>query len=161
MLIPTVIMGILAIILLSIGYFRGEGEHLLGLKSGMKMTIQILPLILLAFIVAETVRILVPHELLSKWVGKESGLRGVLLGTVAGALAPGSPYTNLPIAAGLLHSGASVGTAVAFLTGWSLWSLARLPLEVSIMGWRFTLIRIVSTFFFPPIAGLVANRFFS
>jgi len=46
-------------------------------------------------------------------------------------------------------------------SGWSLWSFARLPIEVSIMGWKFTLIRIASTFFFPPIAGLIANRFFS
>jgi hypothetical protein len=28
---------------------------------------------------------------------------------------------------------------------------------VGIMGWEFTLIRIASTFFFPPIAGLIAQ----
>jgi len=50
---------------------------------------------------------------------------------------------------------------VAFLTGWSLWAVSRLPLEVGILGWKFTLIRIASTFFFPPIAGLIAHMFFS
>jgi uncharacterized membrane protein YraQ (UPF0718 family) len=161
MVIATVIMGLLAIILVFIGYYRGAGEHVLGLKSAMEMTIQILPLVILAFIVAGMIQILIPQELLSKWIGKESGMRGILIGTLAGGLAPGNPYVNLPIAAGLLRSGASVGAMVAFLTGWSLWSFARLPIEVSIMGWKFTLIRIASTFFFPPIAGLIANRFFS
>jgi uncharacterized membrane protein YraQ (UPF0718 family) len=154
-------MGLLAIILVFIGYYRGAGEHVLGLKSAMEMTIQILPIVILAFIVAGMIQILIPQELLSKWIGKESGMRGILIGTLAGGLAPGNPYVNLPIAAGLLRSGASMGAMVAFLTGWSLWSFARLPIEVSIMGWKFTLIRIASTFFFPPIAGLIANRFFS
>jgi len=161
MLVATVIMGLIAIILVFIGYFRGGGEHLLGLKSAMNMTIQILPLVIFAFIVAGMIQILVPHEFLSKWIGKESGLRGILIGTVAGGLAPGGPYVSLPVAAGLLRSGASIGTMVAFLTGWSLWAVSRLPIEVSIMGWKFTLIRIASTFFFPPIAGLIANRLFS
>jgi uncharacterized membrane protein YraQ (UPF0718 family) len=121
------------------------------------MTVQILPLLIFAFIVAGMVQVLVPRELLSKWVGAESGMRGILIGTVAGALAPGGPYVSLPVAAGLLQAGASVGTTVAFLTGWSLWAVSRLPMEVGIVGWRFTLMRIVSTFFFPPIAGLIAQ----
>lgn len=161
MVIATVIMGLLAIILVFIGYYRGAGEHIIGLKSAMEMTVQILPLVILAFIVAGMVQILIPQELLSKWIGRESGIRGILIGTVAGGLAPGGPYVSLPIAAGLLRSGASMGTMVAFLTGWSLWAVSRLPLEVGIMGWKFTLIRIASTFFFPPIAGLIANRLFS
>ena len=161
MLIATVIMGLLGIILVSIGYYRGGGEHVLGLKSAMNMTVQILPLVIFAFIVAGMIQALVPHEFLSKWIGRESGIRGILIGTVAGSLVTGGPYVSLPIAAGLLRSGASVGTAVAFLTGWSLWAFARLPIEVSMMGWKFALIRIVSTFFFPPIAGLIANRLFS
>lgn len=161
MVIATVIMGVLAIILVSVGYYKGGGEHVLGLKSAMNMTIQILPLVILAFIVAGMIQTLVSHEFLSKWIGKGSGIRGILIGTVAGGLTPGGPYVSLPIAAGLLRSGASIGTMVAFLTGWSLWAIARLPIEVGIMGWKFTLIRIVSTFFFPPIAGLIANKLFS
>jgi len=50
---------------------------------------------------------------------------------------------------------------VAFLTGWSLWAVTRLPLEMGLMGWKFTLIRLACVFFFPPIAGLIANKFFS
>jgi len=157
MLVPTIIMGALALIFFLIAYYKGEGQHVIGMRSALRMTVQILPLLIFAFIVAGMVQVLVPQEILSEWVGAESGMRGIFIGTVTGALAPGGPYVSLPVAAGLLQAGAGVGTMVAFLTGWSLWAVSRLPMEVGIMGWRFTLIRIASTFFFPPIAGLIAQ----
>ena len=160
MLIPTLIMAVLALILFAVGYCKGQGQHLAGMRSALTMTGGILPLLICAFIVAGMVQTLLPRELLSKWVGAESGMRGVLIGSVVGGLAPGGPYVSLPIAAGLLRSGASIGTMVAFLTGWSLWAVARLPMEVGILGWKFVLIRIASTFLFPPIAGFIAQTFF-
>jgi len=155
MLIPTIIIGFLALIFISIAYYKGQ--HIVGLKAALNMTIDILPLLVFAFIIAGMIQVLLPKELLSKWIGAESGFRGILVGTVAGACAPGGPYVSLPIAAGLLRSGANIGTMVAFLTGWSLWALARLPVEIGIMGWKFALIRFISVFFFPPIAGLLAQ----
>jgi uncharacterized membrane protein YraQ (UPF0718 family) len=157
MLVSTLIMGGLALILLGIGYHRGAGQHVAGLKFALRVTVQILPLLVCAFIVAGMVEVLLPRELVSRWIGVESGLKGILLATVAGGLCPGGPYVSLPIVAGLLRSGASIGVVVAFLTSWSLWAVARLPMEVGILGWRVTLIRVASTFFFPPIAGLLAK----
>jgi len=161
MLIPTVLMLILAIILLFIGYYKGQGQHILGMKSALSLTIEILPLLIFAFIVAGMIQILLPPELLSRWIGAESGMRGILVGSVAGGFAPGGPFVSLPIAAGLLRSGASIGTMVAFITGWSLLAFSRLPMEVGILGWKFTLIRLLSTFFFPPIAGIIAQAIYT
>ena len=160
MLIPTIILGVLAIILVLIGYWKGEGQHVRGIEYGIRMTVSILPLFIFAMIVAGMVSALIPQEVLTKWVGVESGMRGILIGTLAGGFSPGGPYVNLPIVAALLNSGASAGTTVAFLTGWSLWAVARLPMEVGILGWKFTLIRLASTFFFPPIAGFIAQTLF-
>ncbi len=155
MLPTTIIMGVLAFILLLIGYFKGQ--HITGIKTAFNMLIEVTPMLIFAFIMAGMAQALLPKEFLSKWVGAESGMRGILVGTVAGALSPGGPYVNLPIVAGLLRSGASIATMVAFLTGWSLWAIARLPMEIGILGWRFTLIRFASIVVFPPIAGLIAQ----
>jgi uncharacterized membrane protein YraQ (UPF0718 family) len=160
MIIPVAVMGVLAIILVFIGYYKGEGQHISGIKSGMSMTLWILPLLVFAFVVAGMVQVLLPDELLSRWIGAESGMRGIIIGTVTGALAPGGPYVSLPIVAGLLKAGAGAGTMVAFLTGWSLWAVSRLPMEIGVLGWKFTLIRLACTFFFPPIAGLIAQLLF-
>lgn len=161
MLIPTVIMGILALILFAMGYFKGEGQHITGMKSALSMTIEIIPLLIFAFIIAGMVQVLISQETIARWVGTESGMRGILIGSVAGGLCPGGPFVSLPIAAGLLKSGASTGTMVAFVTGWSIWAVSRLPMEVGILGWKFTLVRVVSTAFFPILAGLIAQVFFA
>ena len=161
MLIPTIIMGVIAIVLAFIAYGKGGGEHILGLQSAGGMLLQIVPLLIFAFIVAGMIQVLIPTEMISTWIGAESGFRGLLIGSALGGLTPGGPYVTLPIAAGLLRTGASIGTMVAFLTGWSLWAITRLPLEMGLMGWKFTLIRLACVFFFPPIAGLIANKFFS
>jgi len=161
MLIPTIIMACIAVLLVIVGMNKEGSVHIIGLQSAFKMTYQVLPLLIFAFIIAGMIQVLLPQDLLNKWVGAESGIRGILIGTIAGGLTPGGPYVSLPVIAGLLKSGAGVGTMVAFLSSWSLWAVARLPMEIGILGWKFTLIRLFSTFFFPPIAGLIAQTFFT
>jgi uncharacterized membrane protein YraQ (UPF0718 family) len=154
---PTVVMFLIAVALFILASLKGEGKNVAGLKSAWEMTWQILPLLLFAFVTAGLVQVLIPREVIAEWVGDESGIRGILIGTLAGAFTPGGPYVSLPVAAGLLKAGAGMGTMVAFLASWSLIAVSRLPLQIGIMGWRFTLIQLVSVMIFPPIAGLIAN----
>ena len=161
MLIPTIIMGVIALVLLFIGYQKGGGEHILGLKSAGNLVIQILPLLIISFIIAGMIQALIPGEIIARWIGVESGFRGILIGIGMGSLTPSGPFVSMPIAAGLLRTGAGVGTMVAFITAWSLIGIHRMPLELGILGWKFMLIRLACVFFFPLIAGLLANVFFS
>ena len=96
------------------GYHNVRGEHISGMKLAMNMTVGILPLLFFSFIVAGMIQVLIPREFLSTWVGEESGIRGICIGTIAGGLAPGGSYVGLTIAAGLLRSGASAGLRLRF-----------------------------------------------
>ena len=162
MLVPTLIMAGLASTLVFFGYYRGEGHHIAGMQVALRMMVQMLPLLLFALVVAGMIQVLASQQqgLVSKWLGSDSGIRGILIGSVVGSLTPGGPIVTVPIAAGLLRSGVGVGAVVAFLAGWGAWSVGRLPLEVGILGWKFTLIRIASVLLLPPIAGLIAQTFF-
>ncbi len=153
---PTLIMGIIAAVLVGAGYFHGR-QHMEGLSEAARMLIEILPLLIFAFITAGMAQTLLPEKALSAWVGEESGFKGIMLGSFAGALTPGGPYVSLPIVAGLYKAGVGIAPLVAYLTGWSLWAVSRLPLEVGILGWRLTIIRLASVLIFPPIAGLLAK----
>ena len=153
MLIPTLVLAVVACSLLVWGKSRGLGEEITGLQTALKMTVEILPLLFFAMITAGMVQALIPQDTIARWVGESSGWRGIWVGSLAGGLAPGGPFVSLPVAAGLMRSGAGIGTMVAFLTGWSLWAFSRLPMEVGILGWKLTLIRFLSTLIFPPIAG--------
>ncbi|MFQ6084178.1 MAG: permease [Candidatus Aminicenantia bacterium] len=161
MLTATLIMAILALVSTFFVFKRGQGEHIKGLTTAGKMIVQILPLLIFALILASMIQILMPKELILRWVGQESGIRGILIGSIAGGLMPGGPYVAFPIAAGLLKIGASIPTMVAFLTGWSLYALSRLPLEVGLIGYKFVLIRLACTLLFPPLAGLISLLIFS
>ena len=158
MLIPTIIMGVIAVGVSIIAYQRNQ--HVEGMKAAFSMIIEILPIVLFAFVIASMIQVIIPKELIEKWVGEESGLKGIFIGSLAGALTPGGPYVSFPIAAGLMRSGASIGTIVAFVSGWALWGMSRLPLEIGILGWKFAAIRFLSVFWVPPIAGMIANFLF-
>jgi len=155
--LTTIIMAVLSLVLFTVALIQGQGSHLEGLKIGWRMTIEALPLIILAFIAAGLLQTLIPRDIVSRWLGNESGIRGLLVGSFAGAMTLGGPYVSYPIAAGLYKSGAGIGTMVAFISGWSLWSFGRLPLEIGLMGWRFTIIRYASILFLPPLAGVIAS----
>lgn len=156
----TIIMIALAVILTVAAYFRG-GVHLAGLKLGAKTIWDNLLLLLASFAVAGLARVLIPKGLISQWLGAQAGFKGILLGCIAGGIVPGSPYSVFPIIASIYEAGASIGTIVGFITAWSLWSVSRLPLELSIIGPKVTLARVLSTLIFPPIAGLIAHLFFT
>jgi len=160
-LIPTIIMGVIAVALVIIAYVKGNNLHIEGLKAGGNILLDVLPMLIFAFIIAGTLPLLIPSDVISNWLGADSGIRGVFIGTAVGGFMPGGPFTAMPIAAGLLQAGASIGTMVAFMTGWSLWAITRMPIEIGLMGWKFTAIRLACTFLFPIIAGLLANLFFS
>jgi uncharacterized membrane protein YraQ (UPF0718 family) len=157
----TIVMVIIAVALLVVAYFMGNNLHISGLKKSGEMLIQVFPLLIAAFVIAGMVQVLIPKEFIVKWLGPESGLKGIALGALAGGLTPGGPVINFPIVASIYKSGAGIGTVVAYVTAWSLVSVVRFPLEVSLISPKFAFIRLACTFFFPPLAGLIAHAVFS
>lgn len=131
-----------------------------GLAAGGVMMGKVLPLMITALVLAGMIQVIISRETVSKWLGKDTGIKGILLAGVAGALIPGGPYVYYPIAASILLSGAGIGTVVTFVMAKKLWSLLRLPMEMALLGVEVTVVRIIVTLVFPFIAGIVANTFF-
>ena len=117
----------------------------------------ILPRVVLALIAAAFITELVPPQWIASVIGHESGVTGILLGSVFGGLMPAGPMTSYPAALFLWQSGAGAPQMVALLTGWSVFAFHRvLAFELPIMGWRFTVLRLIATALAPPLAGLLA-----
>lgn len=160
MFVTTIVMIILTVIFGSVALLKGKLIFLSGVNSGLKLFLGILPMLFFAFILAGFIQAMIPKEAINRWIGKEAGLKGIFLGCIAGSLVPGGPYTSFPIVAGLVKTGASIGTVVAFITAWSLWAFTRLPIEIGVVGIKMTLVRLGSTFIFPPLAGIIAQTLF-
>jgi len=153
----TLVLAAVAAALLAIAFWRGRGLPLAGLCAAARTLWLNLPIVLLGFVIAGLVQVLVPRELISRWLGAQAGPKGVLMACVVGGLVPGSPYAVFPIVAGLYRAGAGLGAVVAFVSAWSLWSVSRLPVEMALIDPRVALIRYGITFLVPPAAGLIAN----
>ena len=62
-----------------------------------------------------------------------------------------------PIVAVLLKSGAGVAQMTALVAAWNVFAFHRtLPMELPIMGGYFVSLRLMSSLFIPPLAGLAA-----
>ena len=153
----TILLAAAAAVLFLIALRQGPDVAMDGLLAAWGTVRRNLILLIVSFILAGLVQVLIPHDLITRWLGAESGARGVLIGCVVGGLVPGSPYATFPIVASLHQAGASIGAVVGFVTAWALWSVSRLPVEIALIAPRPALIRYAVTFVVPPIAGLLAD----
>jgi uncharacterized membrane protein YraQ (UPF0718 family) len=153
----TLVLTVAVVILLAVAFWRGRGLALAGLSAAARTLWRNLLMLLLSFVIAGLAQVLIPRELISSWLGAQAGVKGVLIGCVLGGLVPGAPYAVFPLVAALYQGGAGLGSVVGFVSGWSLWSIQRLPVEMALIGPRAALVRYAVTFVVPPLAGMLAN----
>jgi len=154
----TLILGAIAGAMLVISFCRGGGDLALkGLEAAGNTLWRNLIILLLGFVIAGLAQALIPQDLITRWLGEEAGIKGILLGCVAGGLVPGAPYAVFPLVATLYREGAGMGTVVGFVSAWSLWSVTRLPVEIALIDPKPALMRYALTFVVPPLAGMLAQ----
>jgi uncharacterized membrane protein YraQ (UPF0718 family) len=138
----------------------GEATFLHGFTGDLSLMEYLLPRIVLAMFVAGLVEALLPKDKVAYWVGSESGMRGILIATAAGALTPGGPMTSFPFVVALYMAGADRGSLVAYLTSWSLLGFQRVMVwELPLLGPEFAALRLLANLPLPIIAGILARKF--
>jgi uncharacterized membrane protein YraQ (UPF0718 family) len=115
----------------------------------------------LGFLLAGICDVLVPAATLTRWLGDERPLRGILIGWGAGLIIPGGPYLLFPMVANLFGKGVGAGPLIALVTAKTLMSPIRmLTYEAPLVGWPFTLARFVPGIFLPPVVALIGQWLF-
>ena len=154
-------MLILSIILGGIAYHKSPQLPVQAIKSGGGLLLRLIPVLILAFFVAGLMEVLLPQEILVRWVGAESGFKGILIGTGLGAIAPGGPFIQFPIVATMFKAGAHIGPLIAYLSAWALIGINRvIAFEIPLLGFHITLTRLLCSFIFPIIIGYLAKFVF-
>jgi len=153
-----------AIMFLAAGivYYRRGAQHVLDiLAKDSALAIDIAPKVLAAVLLAAWLRRLLPKEVIARHFGHRSGLRGMSLAVVAGAILPGGPMTAFPLAVAFSQGGAALSVIVAFLTSWLLLSANRTIvwemafIDTHLVGWRLLLCLPV-----PFLLGLAAHHLY-
>jgi uncharacterized membrane protein YraQ (UPF0718 family) len=136
----------------------GQARFLSILTDDILLFGAMLPKVLAGSLIGAFVTLLLPRETIVKWVGTESGITGILVATIAGAILPGGPFTIYPVAGSFLVAGADVGAACAFVISWTLIGYTRaIVWELPFFGLDFVTWRILFSLPLPILSGLLAR----
>src|SRR5215211_6045782 len=155
----TAIIAAVSIIAGTIVYFRDGSEKFVAiLSSDLWLFGGMLPKMAAGCLIAAFVTRLLPREVVARVVGSESGIVGLFIAMMMGAVLPGGPLTIYPVAGAFLLLGADVGTAIAFITAWNLLGYNRaLIWELPFFGPEFVAWRVLICLPLPIIGGLLAR----
>jgi uncharacterized membrane protein YraQ (UPF0718 family) len=159
--ITTIVLAVLAVAFAVVAYLKDPSLPWVGARNGLSMLWFVLPRLIPALILAGMLQVLVPQEVVSRHLGREGGLRGIFIASVAGILTPGGPMVTVPFLVALANSGAAMAPMVAYMTSWSLFGMQRIiAWEAPLMGWRFVAVRVLPSLAFPVIAGWLVKTFY-
>jgi uncharacterized membrane protein YraQ (UPF0718 family) len=157
----TLVLAALAVVLATIAYVKDPGLPLVGARNGLAFLWFIIPRLVPALIVAGMIQVLVPQETVSRYFGHQAGIRALVVATLAGMATPGGPMVSMPFMVAAANSGAGLPALVAYMTAWSLFGLQRIiAWEAPLMGWKFVITRVASSFAFPVLAGWLVATFY-
>ncbi len=129
------------------------------LVEDLQLFATILPKVAAGCLIGALVRLLVPRELIVRWVGAGSGITGLAIASAVGAVFPGGPFTIFPLAGAFMLIGADRGAAVAFVNAWLLIGLNRAIIwEMPFFGPDFVLARALLSLPIPILTGLIARH---
>ena len=118
----------------------------LGLKSfniafsSFKQMLQVVPPIM---ILLGLMDVWIPRETMIKYMGENSGIKGVSLAMLIGSIAAGPMYAAFPFTKVLLKKGVKFSNIIIFMNAWCVTKVSTLMFEFSSLGYKFTLARLL------------------
>ncbi|MEA2820903.1 MAG: hypothetical protein QOJ86_2907 [Bradyrhizobium sp.] len=136
---------------------RGRTVLVSSAREGTMDFIHIVPRIALGVIGSGYIAAIIPQEVITGWLGPDSGWSGVLAAVIAGAATPGGPVVGFSIGAVALKSGGGAPQVIAYVVAWALFAFQRLILwEIPFMPARFVWFRAAVSVPFPFLAAAIA-----
>jgi len=156
----TLVLAGLALVFAVVAYFKDPSLPLIGARNGLSMLGFVLPRLVPALLLAGLFQVVVPQEIVSRYFGREAGVKGLVMAMMAGVITPGGPMVSVPFLVALAHSGAALPALVTYMTAWSLFGLQRIiAWEAPLMGWKFVWVRVIPSLAFPVVAGWLVATF--
>lgn len=119
--------------------------------------VKLLPRIMIGVMGSGYIAAALPHDLVGQWLGESSGLLGIAIATLAGALTPGGPVVGFALGAAALKGGAGAPQVIAYTTAWALFAFPRLlTFELPILPIQVVWLRVVASLPVPFLAAYAA-----
>ena len=120
------------------------------LENTWTNTKEMLAIVPPVFVLLGLLDVWVEREVMIKYMGEGSGVRGILIAFLLGSAAAGPLYAAFPIAGMMIRKGSCFRNVFIFVGAWSTTKIPLLTFEASSLGLRFMLIRLACS-----IAGIL------
>lgn len=95
------------------------------------------------FVLLGLLDIWVPREIMIKYMGENSGIKGVFLSMILGSAAAGPLYGAFPVAAVFMKKGVKFTNILIFIGAWSTTKIPMFLFEMSALGAEFAVTRLL------------------
>ena len=148
--------GLLWVIALALGVIAAQrGRPLLfaSIREGTTDCLKLIPRIMLGVVGSGYIAAILPAEVVGRWLGADSGLSGLCIAILGGALTPGGPVIGFSIGAAALKGGAGTPQVIAYTIAWALFAIQRLFIwEIPVMPPRLVWLRVMASLPLPFLA---------
>jgi len=100
----------------------------------------------------------ISKDIVLKYMGTTSGLKGIIISIILGALPTGPLYVAFPLALALKNKGASITNIVVFLSAWACIKIPQELVEFQFLGLKFMAVRLALTIIFVTIMGMIVEK---
>jgi uncharacterized membrane protein YraQ (UPF0718 family) len=152
--IAIIYISICAVVSL-ISFIFNRDKTIAGFKKGLNMFKNLLPPFLTILIAISVLLYIIPPNIISQYMGPDSGASGVIFSAVVGSLVMIPAMIAYPISANLLQHGASYGVVATFMTSLMMVGVVTLPLEIQYFGKSVAILRKSLNFAAAIIIGVV------
>ncbi len=130
-----------AAVLLGVSFAKDKKKTTLSLKKAWKMFINVLPQFVAILLLVGLLLAVVTPETIQRVIGAESGLAGMLIASLLGAVTLVPVLVAFPVAAELLNNGAGVAQIAVFISTLTMVGFVTLPMEIKYLGKKAAVLR--------------------
>ncbi len=149
---------IVTAILLVVAYVKDPRKTKMALKKSWKAFENIMPQILVVFLLVGLMMALLNPQIISAMIGERSGWFGVVLAALVGAITLIPGFVAFPTAALLLENGAGYMQIGAFISALMMVGVVTIPVEIKYFGKKLTLYRNLLAFGFSFVVAYVIGQ---
>ena len=133
------------------------GKSLIALKRGIILLLRMLPIFLCVVLFSSFIAIFLSPKTIQKYMGKQSGLKGVIIAALLGTIIVGPLWVLFPLFGTLLKKGARISVVGAMIGTFAI-KTPWIPYAASFLGWPFIIITVILTLIYAILEGLLMEK---
>lgn len=137
-------------------------KAILSVKNSMYYVKEMLEIMPAIFVITALIEKNIPKKVILNSLGKNSGIKGIILSFILGSFSAGPIYAAFPVCRTLIKKGASISNIVIILSSWAVIKVPMLLNEAKFLGIKFMFLRwiltIVSILCMSYLVSLLVNK---